>query len=208
MISRIYYKFLSSQFSNPHGIFGSILATYMNHLHKKQYQTILNNINIKKTSTILEIGFANGYLIKKILSKTPEKVYGIDISEDMVNNTKKKLKKDVENKKIELKVADVKDLPFENDLFDRIYTVNTMYFWDNPGKSFLEIKRTLKEGGIFLNCLHSKEALSNSKVTEYNFNKYSINEIEEMNNEAGLTIIDIIEIENTKSFCIISKKFN
>jgi ubiquinone/menaquinone biosynthesis C-methylase UbiE len=204
MISKV-YNFISTQFSNPHGIFGSIITVFMNLLNKKQYQSILSNINIEKTSVVLDVGFGNGYLIRKILSKNPKKIYGIDISKDMVNQTKRKMEKHLKNKKIDLMVADVKDLPFNNDLFDSIYTVNTMYFWDYPKESFSEIIRTLKKDGMFLNVVYSKEWLSKSKITE-KYNKYDINEIKEMTNKAGFNILNIIEIENKKSYCIISRK--
>ncbi|MDR0912220.1 MAG: class I SAM-dependent methyltransferase, partial [Methanobrevibacter sp.] len=198
------FDFISNQFSNPHGFFGKISTFIMNKLNKKQYKFILDNIKIENGDIILDIGFGNGYLIKKLISnnsnnsnnsksfksfksyesfknsknsksksfkdsKNLKKIYGIDISQDMVNQTKQKFKKEIIDNKIDLKIGDVKDLDFENNYFNKIYTVNTIYFWNDLEKSFSEIYRTLNNGGIFLNVIYSKEWLSKLKVTDNYF---------------------------------------
>ncbi|WP_409199572.1 class I SAM-dependent methyltransferase [Methanobrevibacter sp. DSM 116169] len=199
------YNFISSQFSNPRGGFGSFITLFMNKMNNKQYKSILDNIDIKNNDAVLDIGFGNGYVIEKILKKNPKKAYGIDISQDMLKTTSKKLKSDINSGKLDLKIANVKDLPYDEDFFNKIYTINTMYFWDEPVKSFKEIKRCLKTDGIFLNAFLSKDFLLKTKFTENNFNKYTIDEVKEMMNKADLEIIDIIEISKNRMYCIISK---
>jgi SAM-dependent methyltransferase len=43
-----------------------------------------------------------------------------------------------------------KKLPFEDETFDKIFTVNTVYFWENPVEFLNEIYRVLKDDGTFV----------------------------------------------------------
>ena len=46
-------------------------------------------------------------------------------------------------------------MPFEDNTFDIITAFETVYFWPEIEKSFNEVKRILKPGGIFLIVLES-----------------------------------------------------
>jgi len=46
--------------------------------------------------------------------------------------------------------GDVSKSPFENETFDLITAVETVYFWPGPLQSFKEVYRTLKPGGTFM----------------------------------------------------------
>ena len=199
-------KYIARQFGKPTG-FGGILSTFiMNRLNSRQYNAVLDNIDVQTSDIILDIGFGNGYLLKKLLKKNPKKMYGIEISQDMLTKVNRRNTSALSVEKLNLQLADIKDLPHEDSLFDKIYTVNTLYFWKNPDNSFSEIKRTLKPAGIFLNVIYTKEWLNKFPYTQYSFSKYSIEQITTMTEKSGLKVIQIIEIQPKVSFCIIGQK--
>jgi ubiquinone/menaquinone biosynthesis C-methylase UbiE len=105
-------------------------------------------------------------------------------------------------------LADVQNLPFENDFADKIYTINTVYFWHDIHKGFAEIKRVLKPNGVFLNVIYLKRWLDKLPVTQYGFSKYTAEQIEKITAESGLNIERIFEIQSRKSICVIAKKCN
>ena len=84
-------RYIANQFGNPKGIGGRISTYIMNRLNQKMYKTVLSEI--KDNKKVLDIGFGNGYLIKKLVPKTDATIYGIDISEDMVKLATKRNKK-------------------------------------------------------------------------------------------------------------------
>ena len=154
----------------------------------------------------MDIGFGNGFLIKNIFKKNiPVIVYGIEISNDMLNKVSKAEKQNISNGKLNLLLENINKTSFENNTFDKICTINTIYFWDNLEVCFSEIKRILKPNGIFLNTIYSKEYLDKLIYTKYGFNKYTVEEIKNITNENGMKILEIIEIVKNKSYCIISK---
>ena len=52
--------------------------------------------------------------------------------------------------KVEILEGNVESLPFNDDTFDIVTAFETVYFWPNIEKSFGEVKRVLKPGGIFM----------------------------------------------------------
>ncbi len=199
-------KYVAKQFGNPSGFGGTIVHFIMNKQNVQQYNAVQDNIHIQPTDIVLDVGFGNGYLIKKLLEQNPQKVCGIEISQDMLNKVSRKLKHLISEGKLGLCLADIKKLPYSDSFFDKICTVNTLYFWDDVERSFAEIKRTLKPNGIFINVFYSKEILDKMHHTQYEYSKYSVDEIIGMTEKSALKVIRVIEVQNGVSYCIIAKK--
>ena len=180
----------------------------MNCLNWKLYKAVLENLNICSTDIILDIGFGNGYLVRKLSDKNIQKICGIEISPDMLKVTCRKSEKKIEQGKVELLLANVQDLPFENDVIDKVYTINTVYFWKDIHRGFAEIKRVLKPDGVFLNVIYLKKWLDKLPVTKYEFSKYTAEQIDKITTESGLKTERIFEIQAKKSICVIARKCN
>ena len=203
MLNR-FIKYVGNNFGNPNGIGGILSTLFMNIFNQKQYKAVLDNINLKDNDNILDIGFGNGYLINKLFKKYIQiKIFGIEISNDMVNKVSKKYKKYIEKEQLKLNLEDIGKTSFENETFNKIYTINTIYFWNNIEKCFSEIKRILKPNGIFLNIIYTKEYLNKIIYTKYGFNKYTVEEIKNITENNGMEILKIIEIKRNKSYCIV-----
>ena len=200
------FKYISRQFGNPTGFGGRISTFVMNCLNRKQYKAVAEYIDIRTTDVVLDIGFGNAYLLRKLSNRNPQKMYGIEISADMLNATTRKNRKKIEQGVMQLLLANVQDLPFENSSIDKAYTVNTIYFWQDIQRGFSEIKRVLKPDGIFLNVLYLKKWLDKLPVTQYGFSKHTVEQIEKITTESGLKIECIIEVQRGKSICVIAKK--
>jgi SAM-dependent methyltransferase len=168
---------------------------------------VLDNIWLEQNNCILDIGFGNGYLIRKLIVEgIPIKIYGIEISKDMLCKVELENIKSIQNKTLYLCLENINKTSFGNSLFDKIYTVNTIYFWNNLDKCFFEIKRILKPDGLFLNVLYTKKYLDKIIYTKHGFNKYTLDDVRNITENNGMDIIKIIEIQKDKSYCIISKK--
>lgn len=194
-------EYIANQFSKPTGIGGIISTLIMNIMNKKQYQSVIDNLNIKNGDKVLDIGFGNGQLLNKISKRQQGEYYGLEYSKDMLVRAKEKFEE------LNLEEGSILESPYTENMFDGIYTVNTIYFWGNPIKGLVEIKRILKRKGRFLNVFYSKTWLENIKYTNYGFKLYDINEVIEITEKSGLKVIDIIEIAKEKAYCIISEKF-
>ena len=199
-------RYIAGQFGKPAGFGGRLSTFVMNCLNQKMYRSVEKNLQIKETDILLDIGFGNGYLLRRLSKQNPQKLYGVEISKDMIKAVGQKNKVLIQQEKMKLWEADVENMPFEESSIDKAYTINTIYFWQDLDRGFFEINRILKSGGIFLNVLYVKEWLDKLPVTQYGFSKYDVEQITEAAAKSGLKIEDVFEIQPEKSVCIIARK--
>lgn len=150
-------EYIGSQFGNPHGFVGKICCVIMNVINKAMYKNTVSLMDVKKGDAVLDIGYGNGYLLQSIYKKAKVELYGIDISEDMKHQAEKRNKKANEEGKLFLRVGDCCDLPYEDNFFSAITSINTIYFWNDTVKGLSEVNRTLKKGASFYNVVYTKE---------------------------------------------------
>ena len=126
---------------------------------------------------------------------------GIDIYEEALGMANKNL-----CKLANLTHGDGEKLDFKESSSDLAYTINTFYFWQNPQKALSEIKKVLRNKGVFINFCYTKEWLDNIVYTKYGFNKLSKEKLLELHKNAGFSKVNLIEIIKGKSFFIYCKK--
>jgi ubiquinone/menaquinone biosynthesis C-methylase UbiE len=96
-------------------------------------------LNVEKNGNVLEIGTGEGRFIPRILEKSA-KYTGIDISKDMLRKAIERIPLS-EKSKIDLIVADVESLPFQENSFPRAFCFGTIYFVPNKDQGIGEMGR-------------------------------------------------------------------
>lgn len=199
-------KYISNQCANPNGFGGIISTLTMNIINQTQYNYIIKMAQKIYPKSILDIGYGNGYLLKKMSKRLDNtKFYGIDISKDMLKIATNKNKKAIQNRQMFLSIGDVMNTNFKDNSFDFIDTTNTVYFWDNIENAYIEIKRILKNNGIFINLFYSDKWLNKIQYTKYNFNKYSPDYIKNIINQLGFSKVELVKLKE-ETYCLIVKK--
>lgn len=138
-----------SNMRKPKGKLGNIQLKSMNKEHTPVALWNLKHLNIKQDDIVLDIGCGGGININR-MAQNAKKVYGVDYSIESVKLSQEVNKEYVSRGKVEILEGNVESLPFNDDTFDIITAFETVYFWPNIEKSFGEVKRVLKPGGIFM----------------------------------------------------------
>ena len=102
--------------------------------------TFQRHWNLTNQSSILDIGCAKGFMMHDFKELMPEiKIAGVDVSEYAIEHA-------IEPMKPYVQVADAKSLPFEDDSFDLIISINTIHNLplDDCKQSLREIQRVSK----------------------------------------------------------------
>ncbi len=102
---------------------------------------------ISLNPVILDVATGTGDLAIAALKINPEKIVGIDISQEMLNIGIKKIKKKKLGNIIELKRGDSENLEFESDTFDGLTVAFGVRNFENLNKGLNEMYRVVKEGG-------------------------------------------------------------
>ena len=203
---RKFTEYIGSQFGNPRGIVGKICCFIMNRINNAMYRNVVLEVQNKKDLCILDIGYGNGYLIEQMFKNTHSRIYGIDISSDMLKVASDRNKKGVQAGEITLSLGNCCNLNFNNNTFEIVTSVNTIYFWQDTLKGLTEIHRVLKEGGAFYNAVYSKEWLQRLSYTRKGFKFFEKEDYMKLGKQAGFSEILIKEIINGRGYFIEFKK--
>lgn len=196
-------SYIASQFSNPRGFAGKISTRFMNTFNHQQYKAVMQDLP-DVPGRILDIGFGNGRLLNKIAKKGYD-MAGVEISESLIRAGEKRNTKWLLEHKIQIKLGSAQDLPFEKESFDAIYSINTIYFWENFQASCKEIKRCLKQNGVLILAFYEKEWLDRLSYTNYGFQKYTTKELVMILESNGFQIVSINRQRKDMSVCISAK---
>lgn len=138
-----------SNMRKPKGKLGNIQLKSMNMEHTPVALWNLKHLDVKQDDIVLDIGCGGGININRI-AQNAKKVYGIDYSIESVKLSREVNREYESQGKVEILEGNVESLPFNDDTFDIVTAFETVYFWPNIEKSFGEVKRVLKPGGIFM----------------------------------------------------------
>lgn len=108
-----------------------------------------------RTGMVLEVGPGPGYLGLEWLKNTENTTLkGLDISPEMIKIAERNAGEYGLSDRVEYMVSSGDTMPFENNMFDAVFTNGSLHEWENPKETFGEMWRVLKTGGrIFISDL-------------------------------------------------------
>ena len=117
----------------------------MEHEHWPIAKPALGLMQIEPTDNILDVGCGAGWLSRILAKCVPEgRVVGMDISDEMIHRARRA---SVDTANLVFVVGEVNEIPWEANFFTRAISVESSYYWPDPGKGIREIYRVLHEGG-------------------------------------------------------------
>lgn len=120
------------------------------YLDSLRAKTVLKCLNPNKNMTILDVGTGTGSGIV-FFSGLVKKMVGLDATPSMLEKAREKIKK-FENDNVELVHGDASNMPFMDETFDNVISLNFIHLFVPHGieqqKEFiLEMERVCKSGG-------------------------------------------------------------
>ena len=180
-----FVKSFFSQCARPEGFLGRVMLRFMNFGHAPLTNWGLSLVEIHDGWTMLDIGCGGGATLKRLLKRSKgAQVYGIDISEESVAKARK-VNANVLDKQVFVTQGSAEKLPYEDNKFDLVTAVETVYFWPDLPNCLKEVRRVVKPGGRFAIMV---EVLENDSVwTDVvdGMTAYSPEQLKEMLEGAG-----------------------
>lgn len=142
---------LDKQGSKPTGLTGRIIGRLMNTFHTSFYVDYFKNNLPADNSKILDIGCGGGKFLNYLYrSNNSYFLYGVDHSPEMIELAAKINKLAIEQNRLKLIQGSVSDIELDNSQLDVITAFETVQFWPETNRSFLEVHRLLTPRGHFI----------------------------------------------------------
>lgn len=185
---------VGKQLRSPSGWFGRMIGKVMNKTNREMYEGAYGVLGFESGDRVLEIGFGNGAFIREISDWIDPGFYaGIDLSETMLKEAQKRNKALIESGKVVLKLEDAAVLDFEEGAFNKVFTVNTLYFWSDPKVVLAAVLRVLAPGGQFVIAFVTRASMESSPYAQSGFTFYDSDQVKDLMLEAGFEQIGVTE---------------
>jgi ubiquinone/menaquinone biosynthesis C-methylase UbiE len=152
---------MARQLRKPSGWFGSlVISRSMNRLNRRITNRALELLEIRPDNQVLEIGFGGGIGLEAALQRLDAgTITGIDLSPDMVRDAERRFRREIGDGSVCVQIGDIARLPYPDTMFDRVFSINTIYFWPDTTEGFSQILRVLKKGGRAAIGLRSRDKM-------------------------------------------------
>ena len=197
-------NYIARQFGKPTDFGGKLVSAVMNRQNLPLYEETARMLAPRATDNVLDIGCGNGYVLEMLAERYGCHCAGVDISRSILRAAEKRNRRFVSSGRMRFERCEAGATPFGDASFDRAYTINTVYFWDDLSGTMAEIRRILKPGGIFINTLYTNETLARFSHTQYGYRRYTRDELLGASRAAGFSA-EIIPIMGGAAYCVVCR---
>jgi ubiquinone/menaquinone biosynthesis C-methylase UbiE len=202
---KIFNRYIAKQLSKPSGFGGIFVFSVMNRQNRQMYEEMARLLAVDDNNAVLDIGCGNGYMLNLLAGQFDGNFCGIDISESILKSAERYNRKFVRNGKLSFIVGNANELPFGNAVFDKVFTINTVYFWDNLNTTLAEIHRVLKPNGTFVNALYTNETLDGFPHTKFGYQRFTEEQLRGAARKAGFEA-NVVSIMNGKAYGVVCRR--
>ena len=163
---------IAEQARNAHGLLGRVIAFIMARETWAANLRAIEALDIRDGDHVLDVGCGHGRSLAALAARTPGgRVVGADPSELMAGIAMARNRDLIKRRRVDVAIAGVEGLPFDDGRFDRALCVHVVYFWKDLDAALEEIARVLKPGARLVMILRTSAdpAVSRFPAEVYRF---------------------------------------
>lgn len=155
-------KALFKNCGKPQGVLGKLMLHGMNAGHGTLSEWGLSQIRIPAGANVLDIGCGGGANLLRLAKLAARgTVCGIDISECSLECSRKKVREYIAEGRCQVKYGSAEEIPFPDGFFAVVTAFETVYFWKDMAAALREVRRVLREDGLFIVVNDQSDAQNN-----------------------------------------------
>lgn len=172
---------LANQLRQPNGVQGVEISDMMNETNIKMTLHSIDQLSILDNDIILELGHGNcKHLPFVFKQKSKLTYYGLEISELMNKEANQINRQFIDKQEAFFHLYDGLNFPYADNYFDKIFTVNTIYFWDNPQFMLSEMYRVIKPNGLLCITFAQQDFMRQLPFTQFGFTLYDNEKLKQL----------------------------
>jgi len=190
--------FIAKQGRHPRGVLGKIVARIMSRETAYENERAIEFLKVGDSDTVLDIGTGHGRSIHHLARLAHRgHVTSVDVSDVMLKLARKTNGSLIDKNLVSIEKGDSKDLPFSENVFNRVLAVHTLYFWDPVGAHLGEIWRVMVPGGrlvLAFRPAEDTEVVARFPSSIYCFHRVST--VERLLAKTGFAVIATHYVDN------------
>lgn len=193
--------------AKPSGNAGKVMLTRMNDTHYEITSWVLDLMELDNYDSVMDVGCGSGLTLRRIAERiTGTGFTGLDYSMTAIKLSESTNAEFIKEGRSSFIQASVEKIPIEDNVFTKVISVESFYFWPDHVENLKEIKRVMKDGGkIFVACdiYDSPDLTEHEKdnIKKYNLFNPSLDEYERIFKDAGFRDVKINTKEGTTWVC-------
>lgn len=140
-----------SQFARPRGWAGEVAGWIMARRSSNRARNLwtVDLLSLEPAHRVLELGSGPGVALAWVVERvTKGEVTALEHSTTMLSQAARRSPSAVASGRLRLLEGRAEELPVELGLFDRIYSVNVVQFWNSPSDVYRLLLERLVPGGV------------------------------------------------------------
>jgi arsenite methyltransferase len=183
-----------AQLARPHGWLGPIMGRLLDRANARLNAQVIDMLDPRPGEHILEIGFGGGVGLALLQARCPgARVAGAEISTTMLAGARRRFHGALAAQTLDLREASALRLPWPDDSFDGVYTINTIYFWSDAMGGLREILRVLRPSGRLILGVEAQATLQRAGFADKGFLTPSYDDIATWLGRAGFRQMRMLE---------------
>ncbi len=172
---------IAAQLAHPAGEAGIAMGHTMNRSNNGMVLRTIEALGAMDGDNILELGHGHcahlGNLLGPLLDAT---YHGLEISHTMHEASRQQNNVLIEDGRAHFALYDGRTIPAPDATFTKAFTVNTLYFWDDPAALLRELYRVLVPGGRLCVAFADRAFMQQLPFTPFGFTLYDPTTFQEL----------------------------
>ena len=106
---------------------------------------VLARMQLTPADSVLDVGCGAGWLLRLLAERVTEgRVVGMDVSDEMIRHARRNC---ADLPQVMAVPGSVDEIPWENEFFTKVISVESSYYWPHPAAGLREIFRVVRPGG-------------------------------------------------------------
>jgi ubiquinone/menaquinone biosynthesis C-methylase UbiE len=182
-------QFIASQLGNPHGAFDRLVTSRILQAGNQSLNDwTLGLLDLHADDVVLDLGCGPGAAVRALAQTSHARLpAGLDYAAAMTGEAHRRNAAGIQAGRVGIVRGDAAQLPYRDQIFTCVYSVNVLYFWSDPLRALLEVRRVLQPGGVVAVAVRPKERIEHLGFTRHGLRLYDADDLLRLLGAAGFT---------------------
>jgi ubiquinone/menaquinone biosynthesis C-methylase UbiE len=188
-VRKVWSTTIDRQHRLPQGLLGRLVGEKMVRQHQPETEWTVELLDLQRHDRAMELGCGAGRgLVLAARAAGLSLIAGMDLSPTMLGAATRRLRRAGQGERVSLLRGNLHALPYADSSLDKIWSVHTFYFWNDPEAVFADLLRVLAPGGAVVVTLATGTVSSSGDDQFWPLHQQVERLVQQLRERPGLTV--------------------